>query len=62
MRAVVPLAHEVAQERHARGDRQAGGRPLEAVEHEAAQGIAIIEKHPAIEGRTMTMILAPSSK
>ena len=29
---------------------------------EAAQGIAIIEKPPAIEGRAMTMILAPSSK
>ncbi len=29
---------------------------------EAADGIAIVEKAPAMEGRTMTMILAPHTK
>jgi translation initiation factor IF-3 len=29
---------------------------------EATNGLATIEKAPAMEGRTMTMILAPSSK
>lgn len=35
-------------------------RSLERIA-EAAQEIAVVEKHPSMEGRTMTMILSPKS-